>query len=204
MPSNEPRTRLREFSSLSPPAAGLSPPERRAGLVKDIRVLGLESANKRRYTPEALLRAVADGLYEGRPVYIDHDLTGGPRRFADKFGRVVNVRYADGNGLRGDLRYNPAHPMAEVFAGWLEHDPNGVGFSHSAYGKVRREDGVDVVYELEEVESVDLVAEPATTKGIHESMNPIIPDPTAPPPDVTSESSLMALPTRFRKRTISG
>jgi len=135
---------------------------------------------------------VADGLYEGRPVYIDHDLTGGPRRFADKFGRVVNVRYADGNGLRGDLRYNPAHPMAEVFAGWLEHDPNGVGFSHSAYGKVRREDGVDVVYELEEVESVDLVAEPATTKGIHESMNPIIPDPTAPPPDAPVKPTLDA------------
>lgn len=97
----------------------------------------------------------------------------------EKFGRIVNARFAEGDGVRGDLRYNPRHHAAETFQGWLEHDPSGVGFSHSAYGKSRREDGQDIVYEIEEVESVDLVASPATTKGIFEVSNPVIPNPDA-------------------------
>jgi hypothetical protein len=96
-----------------------------------------------------------------------------------KFGRIVNARYVDGDGIRGDLRYNPKHQAADTFVGWLEHDPSGVGFSHCAFGKVRPEKGVDIVYEIEEVESVDLVASPATTKGIFEVANPVIPDPDA-------------------------
>lgn len=148
------------------------------GKVKDVKVLGYDSLNGRRYEGRAMTEAL--GLYEDKFVYIDHPRDDFPRRFADKFGRLKNPRYVEGDGVRADLTYNPDHPLAKVFEGWLKTDPRAVGFSHNATGDVREEDGVDVVYKITSVESVDLVADPATTQGIHEAMEPIVPDPNQP------------------------
>jgi hypothetical protein len=152
-------------------------------LVRNCKILGLTSRNGRRYQPEALRRAVPK--YEGAAVYFDHATSQAskePRSFLAKFGRLSNVRYVEGDGLRGDFHYNARHLYAETFRGWLETDPQAVGFSHTATGRVREgEDGIDIVEEITDVESVDLVATPATTAGLFEShlyecpMDPLIP-----------------------------
>lgn len=141
-----------------------------AGVVRDCKVLGLVSRNGRRYSRRAV--ASAARLYEGCPVYFDHDegAEGRSRPFIDKFGTLRNVRVGPDGGLRGDLHYNPRHLYADTFRGWLETDPNGVGFSHNATGRVREDhDGTFVVEEIVEVESVDLVSRPATTEGLFEA-----------------------------------
>ena len=143
-----------------------------AGVVRDCKVLGLVSRNGRRYSRRAV--ASAARLYEGCPVYFDHDegAEGRSRPFIDKFGTLRNVRVGPDGGLRGDLHYNPRHLYADTFRGWLETDPGGIGFSHNATGRVREDhDGTFVVEEIVEVESVDLVSRPATTEGLFEEVD---------------------------------
>jgi hypothetical protein len=141
------------------------------GLIRDCKIVGLVSSNGRQYLPEALKKAIP--LYEGASVNIDHveeekSLTIG-RSLKDKIGRFVGVKYVEGDGLRGDFRYNPAHPMASTVNWWAKNDPGAAGFSQVAYGQKRTVEGVDVIESIDGVESIDLVGKPATTKGFFES-----------------------------------
>lgn len=152
------------------------------GVVENCKILGLQSRNGRRYLTEALIKAAP--LYEGKPVFIDHPgKSDEARPFLTRFGSFKNIRPTS-DGLYGDLHYNPRHIYAATFEGWLESDPAGVGFSHSATGSVREQDGELVVVEIVEVESVDLVAVPATTKGLFEATNTMDDTPVLDmPPD---------------------
>ena len=137
------------------------------GLIKDVKILGLTSSNKRDYSPAAVKRA--SKLYEGAMVNIDHIGKGQQRGLASRFGKYENVRYVEGEGLRGDLRFNPHHPMAGQVAWFAEHMPDALGNSHHANGKGVMKNGRMLVEEIEDVKSVDLVADPATTKSLFES-----------------------------------
>lgn len=167
-------TRTVRFSETT--AASMAEAQFEPGVVRNCKLLGLESLNRRRYLDEAV--AAAAGLYEGRFSYIDHAIPEGgaatpPRKFLDKFGRFKAVRHCPRQGIYGDFHYNTEHPAARTFEGWLKTDPSAVGFSHVAVGKVREgADGIDEVYEITAVESVDLVADPATTGGIYEVIQP--------------------------------
>jgi hypothetical protein len=131
-----------------------------------VTVLGLSSRNRRRYTPEAAAGAL--GLYEGALVNLDHpDRPDGPRSVRDRFGRLVNVRF-EGGRVRADLRYNPEHPFAATLEWFAANDPGAIGLSHNAVGEGKEEAGVFVVRKIVELRSVDLVAEPATTRGLFE------------------------------------
>jgi hypothetical protein len=142
-----------------------------AGLLRGVTVLGLSSRNRRRYTPEAV--AGARGLYEGTPVNLDHpDRPDGPRSVRDRFGRLVNVRF-EGDRLKADLRYNPEHPFAATLEWFAENDPGALGLSHNAVGEGKDEGGVFVVRKIVALRSVDLVAEPATTRGLFEARQEI-------------------------------
>lgn len=146
-----------------------------------VKVLGLESANGRRYLPEAVSAALS--LYEGVKVNVNHPEgnPNGSRGLLDRFGRLSNVR-VEGDCLRGDLKYNPKHPAAEAVAWWAENDPGAIGLSHNAVGSGESDkDGVFVVEKIVAVRSVDLVADPATTKGLYES-HLMDPDLTGPAP----------------------
>ena len=138
--------------------------DRDSGIIHDVLILGTQSANGRTYTADALIAAVH--LYEGVPVYIDHQ-PDGRRSYRDKIGRLTNVQYRDG-GLRGDLHINPAHPAAQQLLWDAEHHPSAVGLSHDAQGRIVRRDGHVVVEAIDSVRSVDLVAEPATTRSLFE------------------------------------
>jgi hypothetical protein len=136
------------------------------GMLRGVTVLGLASRNRRRYTPEAAADALS--LYQGALVNLDHpDRPDGPRSVRDRFGRLVNVRF-EGGRIRADLRYNPEHPYAATLEWFAENDPGAIGLSHNAVGEGKDEAGVFVVRKIVELRSVDLVAEPATTRGLFE------------------------------------
>ena len=137
-----------------------------APVVRGVKVLGTDSKNNREYPKEVMERALK--LYDGAPVNIDHQADGKPRKYEDRFGRIVNPRM-ESDGIYADLIYNPQHPLAESFTWWAKHDPKNVGLSHNAQAKTSMTtEGVEVIDEIVRVDSVDLVAEPATTTGLLE------------------------------------
>jgi len=143
--------------------------DREKGVIQGVKILGLESANGRTYLKEAAARAI--GLYEGAKVNVNHPKgsPSGPRDYQDRLGtlRGVHIEQA-GGGIRGDLHFNPKHALAEQLLWDAEHAPENVGFSHNVEAKCSRRGGKQVVEEITRVQSVDLVADPATTRGLFE------------------------------------
>jgi hypothetical protein len=139
-----------------------------AGVIRGVKLLGLESRNGRRYLPRALGEAAA--LYEGAKVNVNHP-KGSPlvaRDYQDRLGSIKNVR-ARADGLFGDLHFNPKHALAEQLAWDAVHAPENVGFSHNVEARTSRSGGHTVVEAILKVQSVDLVADPATTRSLYES-----------------------------------
>lgn len=147
-----------------------TPDDGDASVIRGVKVLGNSSQNRREYTPEAVMQGAR--LYEGLQVNIDHPERGPnqTRSLRDRFGRLVNVEAKDGE-LYADLRFNPKHPIAEQVKWFAKHDPAMLGLSHNAVGQGEQRGGVFVVEKIVSVRSVDLVADPATTKGLFESVN---------------------------------
>jgi hypothetical protein len=142
--------------------------EAERGIIRGVKLLGLESRNGRRYLPAALREAAA--LYEGAKVNVNHP-KGSPlaaRDYQDRLGSIRNLR-ADSGGLFGDLHFNPKHALAEQLAWDALHAPENVGFSHNVEARTTRSAGRTVVEAILKVHSVDLVADPATTRSLYES-----------------------------------
>lgn len=140
-----------------------------AGVIRGVKVLGLSSRNGRRYLPEALIAAV--GLYEGAKVNVNHPKghPQSPRDYQDRIGVIRNIAFREGEGLFGDLHYNPQHALAGQLAWDAAHAPENVGFSHNVEARVVPRAEHLVVEAIHKVQSVDLVADPATTRGLFES-----------------------------------
>lgn len=138
--------------------------------VQGVKVLGIRSRNGREYPLDVIRKAAP--LYEGVKVNLDHPKPNQiDRTYNERFGRLKNVR-VKGDGLYADLVFNPHHHMAESFRWWATNDPNAVGLSHNASARIADGYGVapDRVIEIQKVSSVDLVADPATTTGLMESL----------------------------------
>lgn len=138
--------------------------DREAGVIRNVKVIGLQSANGYRYSPEALAKAAP--LYEGVKVYESHEDRDAPRerRLGELIGWLENVR-AEPDGLYADLQFLRSSPHAAQLCECAERSPHLFGLSPHHAGEVR--DGV--VTEIAEVMSVDLVMQPATTAGLYES-----------------------------------
>lgn len=135
-------------------------------VVSGVKVLGIESKNGRKYPIEVMRKALKQ--YEGAIVNIDHPAGSEPRSYEDRFGRLTNARM-EADGIYADLAYNPKHPLAEGFQWWVKNDPKAIGLSHNAQAKTKMNtEGVEEIEEIVKVDSVDLVAEPATTAGLME------------------------------------
>jgi hypothetical protein len=146
--------------------------DRTRGIVTGVKIIGLHSKHGYDYTPEALRAAIP--LYEGIKVNIDHperSKPGAARSYADRFGKLVNVRFVEREGLIGDFHYNTQHPLADQFAWDAENSPAACGFSHNAGGQVVTRNGRQVCESIDSVRSVDLVADPATTASLFESLD---------------------------------
>lgn len=140
--------------------------DREAKVLRGVKVIGLESRNGRLYRPEALAAAVP--LYEGKAVRVNHPRKPGDSRDSyDVMGWLTGMHARD-DGLYGDLHYLESHPISARVVEAAERNQSLFGLSHDADGDKRREGQVEVVYEITEVYSVDLVADPATTGGLFE------------------------------------
>lgn len=168
------------------------------GIIRGVKVLGLESANTGRtlgldaavfgdaldlpysYSREALAKAAP--LYEGLGVYVDHPefsyTADGARlwkqrdrKTAERFGRLANVRVTE-SGLYADLEYLRSHPLAPLVVEAALRMPEMLGLSHHASGRPALVGGRIVIEEIVDVRSVDIIGErPGTTQGLFESRN---------------------------------
>ena len=144
-----------------------------------VRVVGIDSDETYDYTPEALEAAIP--LYERVVVNLDHpefeiDRNGerhavSVTKTAQRFGRLVNVKFIEEKGLFCDLEFLATHPQAPMIIEAAERMPETIALSHNARGKVVKQDGRYVVNEISEVRSVDLIAEkPGTTHSLFEQL----------------------------------
>ncbi len=138
------------------------------GVLRGVKLIGLTSRNGRRYRESAL--AAATTLYEDAKVNVNHPKDGplSPRDYQDRLGVVRGVELRKGEGLFGDLHFNPKHALAEQLVWDAQHQPHNVGFSHNVLARLVREGETTVVEEITKVQSVDLVADPAATHGLFE------------------------------------
>ena len=143
--------------------------DREKGVIRGVKILGLESRNGRTYLPEALARAVE--LYEGAKVNVNHPKGNptGVRDYQDRIGVIRNVAVRGAEGLFADFHFNPKHALAEQLAWDAQHTPENVGFSHNVHARTTRHGDRVVVEAITKVQSVDLVSDPATTRGLFES-----------------------------------
>ncbi|KKN29892.1 hypothetical protein LCGC14_0839700, partial [marine sediment metagenome] len=93
----------------------------------------------------------------------------GPRDYRDRIGAIRSVTVRPGEGLFADFHFNPKHALAEQLAWDAQHAPQNVGFSHNVQAQTARRGREVDVEALTKVQSVDLVADPATTRGLFES-----------------------------------
>jgi hypothetical protein len=92
-----------------------------------------------------------------------------PRDYQDRIGVIRNVSPRPGEGLFADFYFNPKHALAEQLIWDAEHAPENVGFSHNVEARTLRRGEQIVVEAITRVQSVDLVADPATTRSLFES-----------------------------------
>jgi AcrR family transcriptional regulator len=143
--------------------------DRQRGIIRGVKILGVRSQNGRTYLAEAIGEAVP--LYEGAKVNVNHSQAGpaGPRDYQDRIGVICNVTAREEEGLFGDFHFNPKHVLAELLLWDAENAPQNVGFSHNVQARTSRQGDTVVVEAITSVQSVDLVADPATTRGLFES-----------------------------------
>jgi hypothetical protein len=150
------------------PFAGGARVDRDAGTIGGAVICGPTSINERDYSDGCF----GDGrVYEGVQSFLNHGTGRGGRNAQDLIG------WWSGTGLRPDGKpggvFNviKSHPYANFVFEVAEKNPSLLGFSHVAECKTRRgPNGREIVEEVRAVESIDLVANPATTKGFFEGV----------------------------------
>jgi hypothetical protein len=140
-------------------------------VLKNVVLLGPVSTNGHEYTPEAMQSAVP--LYEGKAVYVDHDLKSKARRVGERFGHAENVRYVerDHDGrprVRGDIPFLRSHSACEQVVEAYTKGRGYYGPSHVADGVITTRGGRKLVEQLKKVVSIDLVDGAATTTLIEQ------------------------------------
>lgn len=158
-------TVVRVTERVNNPFAGVRV-DRDAGVIRNVLICGSESKNGRDYLPGSFGQGKQ---YEGRSVYLNH--SDKARQAQDKIGWFSNITFRE-NGLpQGDFNLFKSHPLAATIFEAAERNPSAFGMSHVAMCKSKRVNGREQIEQVQTVESVDLVAEPATTQGFYESQN---------------------------------
>ncbi len=148
--------------------------DREAGKIYGVRLLGMNSRNKRRYTRKAMRDAI--GLYEGARIVINHpspDKLASDRPLQDWVGVSQNVRF-ENDALVGDLLLRKASEYFDAICEAAESPAFNTrfGLSHEADGESRFDaaTGVDVVESITRVDAIAIVLDPATSSGLFESV----------------------------------
>lgn len=140
--------------------------DREKGVIYGVKVIGTQSEHGRTYPIETLRKALP--LYEGVLVNVDHNQTQNFQQADKRLGRLVNARL-EADGIYADLEYLKSHPLAERLCEAAERMPGAFGLSQNAAGDKDYSTGTCVITNIKEVNSVDLVADPATTNGLFEA-----------------------------------
>lgn len=142
--------------------------DRERCVIYGVKVLGLVSANGRRYTREAIKEAAR--LYEGAKVKANHpDKPNATRDVDDTLGWFQGIEIREDGLYAREFHYLESHPLSARIVEAAERNPRLYGFSHNIQGDTRDEaDGTEIVLRITEVRSVDLVDDPATTGGLFE------------------------------------
>ncbi len=136
--------------------------DRDRGVIHSVKLLGWKSSNGRTYSEGG----VDASMYDGRPVNVNHLRSGQERSAYDRLGVIRNPVKRKG-GVYGDLHLLKSHPLAPAILEAAERMPEAFGMSHTARGRASSRG--DVIERVEEVVSCDVVGDPATTRGLHES-----------------------------------
>lgn len=148
--------------------------DRENGIIYGVRLGGLKSKNKRRYKEAAYRKAIEEGKYDNCPCNVNHVEEGSQVMAESRFGMFHNARYVTSPepGPVADLHYLKAHPMAERVCEAAERPTlaRTFGMSHVAEASETTpgNDGWLIVEGFASIKSVDLVADPATVKGLYE------------------------------------
>lgn len=140
-----------------------------AAVIKGVRVIGLESANGRTYTREAVRGAL--GMYEGVGTNVNHPgRPGEPVTVERRNGWLANVRQDPDGGARADWHLLKADGMTAKILEVAARRPQLLALSHNATGRTRKDGGREIVESIQAVHSVDCVVDGATTRGLHEGL----------------------------------
>lgn len=141
-------------------------------MIRDVLLCGNQSKNGYSIPPSAFgSEARVKRLYEGVPIYFDHGDVAkkGPfsRSSSSIAGVIRNVRLVDGKP-RGDIEPMDSE-QGRLLASTIKASPRNHGLSHVARYDIDRK--AKVVKSVEEVFSVDVVINPATTKTFRENVS---------------------------------
>lgn len=160
-----------EFSSVMFDGPEKPRVDREKGIIHNVKILGRFSKNGGEYLPSTVKSAVS--MYEGAKSNADHpdrDRPGADRLVSSRLGKFVNVRESGGE-LYGDYHLLKSHPMANTVMEAAENPTlsDCFGFSHNARVLEINNGGKLQYTKITRVRSVDLVADPGTTKSLFES-----------------------------------
>lgn len=144
-------------------------------IIRGVKMLGPISANNRTYPVETQQAALP--LLEGVKAFLDHPTEADknePRQVRDLIGQHKNVR-VEGDSTFSDLHLVNTALVKDIVLPIAESNPSLIGNSIVARGVMNEK---NVVIEITAVRSVDLVAEPATTKGLFEGNKAFKKEPT--------------------------
>jgi hypothetical protein len=151
--------------------AGTLAVDRKAGVIKNVKILGANSQNGRCYTPEAVRKAAK--LYERKAVNVNHPGKSNESRSAyDRLGWLEGVYAKGGELFARKLHVLKTHPLAGPVMEAAERNPALFGLSHNAHGHEQKGSHGTVIESIDTVHSVDLVADAATVNGLFESVQP--------------------------------
>src|SRR5262245_29523156 len=147
----------------------LSPPKTvdpEKGTIFGVRILGKQSKNKREYSDSCIEASYKK--YEGLAVHTNHGVRGQNRRFDERCGWLESVE-RDSDGAVGNLALLKSHPHTPMILEAAQRRPQLFGLSHCSdlVGQYRQ-DGIFVVESMPVIHCVDIVTNPATTRGFFE------------------------------------
>lgn len=142
--------------------------DRKEGVIKGARLLGRKSKNGRSYTDRAMESAAK--LYKGMDLRVDHaEKPGSKRGVLETIGYVIddaNLRVDLTEGaVYGDLQIFTESAAGRQLLEMAERNPGKLGLSHDAMADM---DGT-VVEDVQAVNSLDFVRNPATNSNLFES-----------------------------------
>lgn len=158
--------KIKESSSFGPRPLVI---DREAKVIRGVKVIGEVSKNGKVFPRET--REKAHSLIEGLKVNVNHREKGKDALVTSRLGRLASPR-EEADGTYADLHYLESNAATPMLLEAAERMPDVMGFSILGSGKGNKKDasGRVIVESITGLESADLVADPANTVALNESV----------------------------------